>query len=117
MSTSPADGLVRETIAAALELPPRQRADFLRLRLLEIQELMAQRPEERPWTFTELAGTDGSRIFRGGTGHSLVVDPEGTLWRARSYEDFLTEYTIDGNECTISSLTPVYREMRRHPLT
>ncbi len=77
---------------------------------------MAQRPEERPWTFTELSGTDGSRIFRGGTGHSLVVDPEGTLWRARSYEDFLTEYTIAGNECTISSLTPVYEEMRRYPL-
>jgi hypothetical protein len=48
---------------------------------------MVAHPAERPWTCTIYTGTDGSRIFRGGIGHSLVIDPDGRLWRARSYED------------------------------
>ena len=111
--TSPADGLLREAIAAALEMLPGDRARFLAERLLGIQEFMAERPHERPWTFTEFVGTDGSRIFRGGVGHSLVVDPRGGIWLARSYEDFETMYTITETECHIASLTPLYGEMRR----
>ena len=111
--TSPADGLLREAIAAALDVLPDDRARFLTERLVAIMEFMAERPHERPWTFSEYVGTDGSRIFRGGIGHSLVVDPRGELWRARSYEDFETRYTITARECHIASLTPLYADMRR----
>ena len=111
--TSPADGLLREAIAAALEVPPADRARFLAERLGEIKAFMDERPHERPWTFSEFVGTDGSRIFRGGVGHSLVVDPHGGVWRARSYEDFETRYTITSTECHIASLTPLYADMRR----
>ena len=111
--TSPADGLLREAIAAALGMPPGERARFLAERLREIKEFMDERPLERPWTFSEYVGTDGSCIFRGGVGHSLVVDPDGTIWRARSYEDFETTYTITDTECHIASLTPLYKDMRR----
>lgn len=73
---------------------------------------MAAHPEERPWTCTVYTGTDGSRIFRGGVGHSLVIDPEGRLWRARSYEDFETAYTFPEGGCEIATLTPLYDQMR-----
>jgi hypothetical protein len=112
--TSPADALLREAIQAALRMASWQRADFLASRLGEIKRFMEQRPTERPWTFSEFVGTDGSRIFRGGIGHSLVVDPKGTLWRARSYEDFETAYNITEKECTIAALTPVYTDMRQY---
>jgi hypothetical protein len=111
--TSPADGLLRDAIAAAFEVPPSERASFLAQRLQEIQDFMAERPLERPWTFTEYVGTDGSRIFRGGIGHSLVVDPAGGIWRARSYEDFETTYAFTKTDCTIATLTPLYAGMRR----
>ena len=110
--TSPADALLREAIAAALQIPSSERARFLSQRLSDIRDFMEQHPAERPWTFSEFIGTDGAHIFRGGVGHSLVVDPQGTIWRARSYEDFMTAYTITATECTIASLTPVYAEMR-----
>lgn len=111
--TSPADDLLRAAIAAAHEVRPGDRARFLAERLGEIKAFMDERPHERPWTFTEFVGTDGSRIFRGGIGHSLVVDPRGEIWRARSYEDFETTYTITATECHIASLTPLYGDMRR----
>jgi hypothetical protein len=111
--TSPADPLLRKAIMDALRMLPCRRAAFLAIRLREIQTFMEQRPAERPWTFSEFAGTDGSRIFRGGVGHSLVVDPQGTLWRARSYEDFVTVHNITDKRCTIAALTPIYRDMRR----
>ena len=112
--TSSADGLLREAIVAALAVLPDNRADFLARRFDEIEKFMAERQHERPWTFSEYIGTDGSRIFRGGIGHSLVVDTRGELWRARSYEDFETSYTITSTECQISSLTPLYGQMRRY---
>jgi hypothetical protein len=112
--SSPADALLSDAIAAALQAPPGARAELLLRRLSEIQDFMAAHPEERPWTFTEFTGTDGSRIFRGGTGHSLVIDPDGALWRARSYEDFDTAYTITPASCEIASLTPRYAEMRQY---
>lgn len=116
VATSPADPLLRNAIVDALRMLPGGRAAFLAVRLGEIQAFMEQRPAERPWTFSEFAGTDGSHIFRGGVGHSLVVDPEGTLWRARSYEDFVTVYSIADKRCTIAALTPIYRDMRRYTL-
>jgi len=75
---------------------------------------MAAHPGERPWTCRVYRGTDGSTIFRGGIGHSLVVDPSGRLWRARSYEDFETTYSFTEQSCEIESLTPVYSQMREY---
>ena len=75
---------------------------------------MAARPEERPWTCKVYRGMDGSAIFRGGVGHSLVIDPVGRLWRARSYEDFETTYVFDGNIYEIDTLTPLYSQMREY---
>jgi hypothetical protein len=59
-------------------------------------------------------GTDGSRIFRGGVGHSLVIDPNGQLWRGRSYEDFETTYILTECSCEIGSLKPLYVQMRKY---
>jgi len=75
---------------------------------------MANHPEERPWTCRVYTGTDGSRIFRGGVGHSLVIDAGGRLWRARSYEDFDTTYAFTDSTCEIDRLTPLYAHMREY---
>lgn len=75
---------------------------------------MAVHPEERPWTCKVYDGTDGSAIFRGGVGHSLVIDPAGRLWRARSYEDFDTTYKFTDGSCEIDTLTPLYAQMREY---
>jgi hypothetical protein len=112
--TSAADGLLRSAIAVTLGAEPHARADLLTRLLREIEDFMRTRPEERPWTCSMFTGTDGSRIFRGGIGHSIVIDPVGRMWRARSYEDFDTTYTITENACTIASLTPQYKDMRQY---
>jgi hypothetical protein len=114
--TSPADGLLRDAIQTSLRADPHTRADRLEHALREIEELASRHPEQRPWTFSVYTGTDASRVFRGGTGQSLVVDPAGAIWRARSYEDFDTAYAIIGNECRITALTPHYEQMRRYEL-
>ena len=75
---------------------------------------MANHPEERAWTCRVYTGTDGSRIFRGGVGHSLVIDASGRLWRARSYEDFDTTYALTDSTCEIDRLTPLYAQMREY---
>ena len=86
--TSLAEPLLGRAIASALAAPPAERRSLFARRVEEIVRFMAEHPEERPWTCTVYAGTDGSAIFRGGVGHSLVIDPSGRIWRARSYEDF-----------------------------
>ena len=111
--SSPADGLLREAIATTLRAEPQAREDLFAELLSEIAKFMAAHPQERPWTYTVFTGTDGSRIFRGGVGHSLVIDRSGTMWRARSYEDFDTAYAITEAECRITALTPRYEGMRR----
>jgi len=112
--TSPADGMLSRAITLTLQMPPAERSDlFLRL-VREIEKFMLAHPQERPWTCTVFIGTDGSHIFRGGVGHSLVIDPIGRLWRARSYEDFHTTYTLTENSCEIESLTPIYSQMRQY---
>ena len=114
--TSPADALLRGAIAATLGAEPHVRADLFTRLLREIEDFMRTQPQDRPWTCSIFTGTDGSRIFRGGTGRSIVIDPAGTMWRARSYEDFETTYTITENTCTIASLTPQYKDMRQYPI-
>jgi hypothetical protein len=116
VSTSPADALLREAIAKTLEAEPQERAELFTQLLREIEDFIKRHPEERPWTFSMFTGTDGSRIFRGGVGRSIVIDPAGAMWRARNYEDFDTEYTITATDCTIASLSPRYELMQRYPL-
>ena len=117
LSTSPADGLLRDAIQTALRAEPHGRGELFARLLDDIEAFMKQRPEERPWTYSAFTGTDGSRIFRGAVGRSIVIDPDGTMWRARSYEDFDTKYNITKNECRIESLTPIFDAMERYALT
>ena len=109
--TSPADGMLSRAIAQTLEAPPADRADLFARLVGDIEDFMTQHPQERPWTCRLYIGTDGSSIFRGGVGHSLVVDSAGRLWRARSYEDFDTTYRFVGASCEIDTLTPLYGQM------
>lgn len=110
---SPAEEMLRQAIATTLAAEPAARADTFARLLRELEEFMRSHPELRPWKHSVHTGTDGSRVFRGGTGRSIVVDPAGTMWRARSYEDFETAYEIANGQCTISALTPLYGEMVR----
>lgn len=112
--TSPADAMLGDAIAQTLDAAPADRAQVFAGRVREIEEFMAAHPEERPWTCSIYTGTDGSHIFRGGVGHSLVIDPAGRLWRARSYEDFATTYRFAGDTCEIDRLTPLYAQMREY---
>jgi hypothetical protein len=112
--TSPADALLSQAIAETLRSSPEDRALQFAHLVREIEDFMAAHPQERPWTCTRYRGTDGSTVFRGGIGHSLVIDPQGRLWRARSYEDFETRYTFANDSCQIESLTPLYGQMREY---
>ncbi|MFL6259902.1 MAG: hypothetical protein ACJ76Y_09345 [Thermoanaerobaculia bacterium] len=112
--SSPADPMLGRAVEAALAAPAGDRARLFTRLVREIEAFMAAHPEERPWTCKVYSGTDGSTIFRGGVGHSLVIDPEGRLWRARSYEDFDTTYRFAGPSCEIDTLTPLYAQMREY---
>ena len=112
--TSAAEPMLSAAIAETLNTPAASRAELFARRMREIEQFMAAHPEERPWTCRLYRGTDGSAIFRGGVGHSLVVDPDGRLWRARSYEDFETTYGPVGRGCEIETLTPLYAQMHEY---
>lgn len=114
--SSPADGMLAHAISETLRAPARDRARLFEQWVHKIEHAMVALPAERPWTCTVHTGTDGSRIFRGGVGHSLVVDPTGLLWRARSYEDFETTYRFTEAGCEIATLTPLYDQMREYQL-
>ena len=112
--SSPADEMLSRAICETLRAPANDRARLFEQFVREIESYMAAHPQERPWTCTIYTGTDGSRIFRGGIGHSLVIDPDGRLWRARSYEDFNTTYTFSEKKCEIGTLTPLFEQMREY---
>lgn len=112
--TSAAEPMLSNAIAATLAAPPPQRGRLFSQLVREIEQFMTAHPEERPWTCTVYQGTDGSTIFRGGVGHSLVIDTAGRLWRARSYEDFETTYRFTSDSCEIDALTPLYAQMREY---
>ena len=112
--TSPADPMLSRAISETLSAPAGDRVILFAQLVTEIETYMAAHPAERPWTCTVYDGTDGSKIFRGGTGHSLVIDLEGRLWRARSYEDFETTYRFSEGDCAIDTLTPLYDQMREY---
>jgi hypothetical protein len=112
--TSPADAMLSRAIAETLRAPASARAGLFERLVREIERSMLAHPDERPWTCTVYTGTDGSRIFRGGVGHSLVIDTAGRLWRARSYEDFETTYRFTEKSCEIDTLTPIFEHMREY---
>ena len=112
--SSPADEMLARAIYETLRAPASDRARLFEQFVREIESYMAAHPAERPWTCVVYTGTDGSRIFRGGIGHSLVIDPDGRLWRARSYEDFQTTYTLSETTCEIETLTPLFDQMREY---
>lgn len=112
--SSPADAMLGRAIGETLGAAAPDRARLFERWVGEIERYMAAHPEERPWTCRVYTGTEGSRIFRGGVGHSLVIDPQGRLWRARSYEDFETTYTFNDGRCEIDALTPRFDQMREY---
>ena len=112
--TSAADPMLARAIAETLATPLAERRGLFARRMGEIESHMAAHPEERPWTCALYTGTDGSAIFRGGVGHSLVIDASGRLWRARSYEDFETTYRSERGIYVIDTLTPLYAQMRQY---
>lgn len=112
--SSPADAMLSDAIALTLRSQPSARAALFERLVAKIEAFMIAHPHERPWTCRVFTGTDGSQIFRGGVGHSLVIDPAGRLWRARSYEDFQTTYVRVGNSYEIDTLTPLYAQMREY---
>ena len=114
--TSPADEMLGRAIYETLRAPASERARLFEQFVREIESYMAAHPVERPWTCTLYTGTDGSRIFRGGIGHSLVIDTDGRLWRARSYEDFRTTYSFSEKTCEIDTLTPLFEQMHEYQL-
>ncbi len=109
---SPADGMLIDAITRTLQAEASARAGVLLQLVREIEAYISARPQERAWTCTIWTATDGARVFRGGVGHSLVIDGAGRLWQARSYEDFVTTYTIADGRCDIATLTPLYEQMR-----
>ena len=111
---SPADELLRQAITTTLNAPVAERAELFQEFARQIEAYIAAHYPQRPWTCRTYTGTDGSHIFRGGVGHSLVIDLSGRLWRARSYEDFETTYVLTENTCEIESLTPLYEQMREY---
>ena len=112
--TSPADPMLSAAIAQTLRAPAAERAQLFAELVAGIERFMAAHPQERPWTCRVFRGTEGSAIFRGGVGHSLVIDSAGRLWRARSYEDFETTYLFNGSIYEIDTLTPIYSQMREY---
>lgn len=112
--TSAADPMLGDAIAQALRAPASDRVELFTRLVREIERFMTAHPEERPWTCKMYTATDGSTVFRGGVGHSLVIDRAGRLWRARSYEDFETTYVFNGSIYDIDTLTPIYPQMREY---
>jgi hypothetical protein len=112
--SSPADEMLSRAIRETLSAPAGERVRFFEQFVRDIEIHLAAHPVGRPWSCKVYTATDGSRVFRGGVGHSLVIDAEGRLWRARSYEDFDTTYVFTGGSCEIGTLTPRFDQMREY---
>ena len=114
ISNSPGEEMLGTAIAITLQAPAQDRAELFELLMQEIVAFVSASNSDKPWTYFVHEGTDGSRVFRGGTGLCLVVDPDGRLWRARTYEDFETTYTITDTSCEIATMKPNYSLMREY---
>ncbi|HEX8773114.1 MAG TPA: hypothetical protein VF735_05875 [Pyrinomonadaceae bacterium] len=112
ISVSPGAEMLSKAIATTLQSPAQDRAELFAVLMQEIAATLSASNSEKSWTFFVNHGTDGSRIFRGSTGRSIVIDPEGRLWRARTYEDFETTYTITARSCEIATMKPNYSLMK-----
>jgi hypothetical protein len=112
----PADGSVmfRKAIQLTLQAPPDTRAALFEKLTENIQKNAVYEDIHKSWMCYLHTGTDGSRIFRGGIGFSLVIDPQGRLWRAATVEDFETTYTLTSTSCEIDTMTPIYATMREY---
>lgn len=111
---SSGEAALSEAIHKTLAAPAARRAAIFEKLARDIQTKVGKACPEHPWVCQVYDGVDGSRIFRGGVGTSLVIDPDGRLWRARNYEDFETTYRIEGNTCEIETLRPLYSQMREY---
>jgi hypothetical protein len=113
--SSSGEEMLSKAIAITLQAPSQDRAKLFELLMQEIAAIVSD-PNlgMKPWTCFVHNGTDGSRIFRGGVGTSIVIDPQGRLWRARTYEDFETTYTITATSCEIATMKPNYSLMREY---
>jgi hypothetical protein len=102
-------------IALTLLAPGPARASLFERLTSDIEDITTA-PDSgwKPWTRTVHTGTDGSRIFRGGVGFSVVIDPQGRMWRGANHEDFATTFTITPATCEIETLTPKYEQMREY---
>jgi hypothetical protein len=114
ISAASGEEMFSKAIALALEAPADRRVELFERLLQDIVTIVSANPEMRPWKYDRHAGSDGSRIFSGGIGLSLVVDTEGRLWRGRTYEDFETTYTVTATSCEVESMTPKYEQMREY---
>jgi hypothetical protein len=115
ISAPSGEQMLGKAIAITLQTPAQDRAELFELLVREIVAITAEpNSGTKPWVCFVHNGTDGSRIFRGGIGTSLVVDPQGRLWRARTYEDFETTYTITARSCEIATMKPNYNLMREY---
>jgi hypothetical protein len=109
------EAMFSHAIAATLLAPVPARASLFERLTGEIEDITtAPGSGWKPWTRTVYTGTDGSRIFRGGVGFSVVIDPQGRLWRGANHEDFATTFTITPTTCEIETLTPKYEQMREY---
>jgi hypothetical protein len=114
MDLSPGEAAFSDAIRQTLAEPAARRVETFEKLAKNIEITIGETCPDHPWTYKVYDGVDGSRIFRGGVGMSLVIDPAGRLWRARNYEDFETTYRIDGNTCEIETLRPLYTQMREY---
>lgn len=111
----PSEEMLGRAIARALQAPPQDRAALFERLTREITAA-ASAPDSgmKPWTCTSRIGTDGSRIFSGGIGYSIVIDPQGRMWRAGTHEDFETTWELTPTSCEVSSMSPKYGQMREY---
>jgi hypothetical protein len=115
MAGETGEEMLRAAIALTLAADPRERADLFERLTGDIAAVTtAPGSAMRPWTRTVHAGIDGSRIFSGGIGLSIVVDREGRLWRGRTYEDFATTHRLTATTCEVESMEPRYAQMREY---
>ena len=112
----PADGseMLKKAIMLTLQAPSHERAILFENFTAYINKKVIYEDIQKIWTCSIHSGTDGSRIFRGGIGFSIVIDPQGRLWRAATLEDFETTYTLTPNSCEINMMTPIYAKMREY---
>lgn len=108
--------MFKKALIRTLQARPEERAILFESFAEQIQKNAVYEDVHKSWTYHLHTGTDGSRIFRGGIGFSLVIDPQGRLWRAATHEDFETTYTITPTSCEIDTMTPLYANMREYVL-